>query len=235
LRQAEIENKWAIASARAEGLSVRAVAAEARRSPSRVQQIATSAPPLPELEAALAELRQAGWPAPEDPSGSDDEELDGRDSVAARLVDEVRWILECAGWVEQLAAGGHRPVVNLRPADDEDAYHVGVDLPRAATVLRRIAYDIDELARAREVADLEHAAVAGDRRAERRRRMAEPDLSYADFNRKYRERARSGSIRHRVPVPLTEADIWRAYQQELRERGEPHSDPWTGANPFARR
>jgi hypothetical protein len=213
LRQAEIENKWAIASARAEGLSVRAVAAEARRSPSRVQQIATSAPPLPELEAALAELRQAGWPAPEDPSGSDDEELDGRDSVAARLVDEVRWILECAGWVEQLAAGGHRPVVNLRPADDEDTYHVGVDLPRAATVLRRIAYDIDELAR--EVADLEHAAVAGDRRAERRRRMAEPDLSYADFNRK--------------------ADIWRAYQQELRERGEPHSDPWTGANPFSRR
>jgi hypothetical protein len=64
------------------------------------------AAPLPELEAALAQLRQAGWPAPEDPAGSDDEELDGRDSIAERLVDEVRWVLECAEWVDKLAGGG---------------------------------------------------------------------------------------------------------------------------------
>ncbi|MEU7899967.1 hypothetical protein AB0B45_44930 [Nonomuraea sp. NPDC049152] len=70
-------------------LPVRAVAAEAGRSPSRIQQIATAAAPLPELEAAPAQLRQAGWPAPEGPAGSDDEELDGRDSIAERLVDEV--------------------------------------------------------------------------------------------------------------------------------------------------
>ncbi len=234
LRQAEIEHEWAIASARAEGLPVRAVAAEAGRSPSRVQQIATAAAPLPELEAALAQLRQAGWPAPEDPAGSDDEELDGRGSIAERLVDEVRWVLECAEWIDRLAGDGLPPVVNLRPADDEDAYHVGVDLARVAAVLRRIAYDIDELARARTVADLDEAAVIGERRAERRRRLAEPGLSYAAFNRRYRERARSGALRYRAPVPLTEADIWRAYQIELRERGEPHQDPW-GFNPFERR
>ncbi|MGN9788634.1 hypothetical protein ACTMTF_45045 [Nonomuraea sp. ZG12] len=137
----------------------------------------------------------------------------------------MRWVLECAGWVDRLAGDGFPPVVNLRPANDEDAYHVGVDLARVAAVLRRIAYDIDELARARAVADLDQAAVAGDRRAELRRRLAEPGLSYADFNRTYRERARSGALRYRAPAPLTEADIWRAYQIELRERGEPHHDP----------
>jgi hypothetical protein len=234
LRQAEIEHEWAIASARAEGLAVRAVATEAGRSPSRVQQIATAAAPLPELEAALAQLRQAGWPAPEDPAGSDDEELDGRDSIADRLVDEVRWVLECAGWVDRLAGDGFPPMVNLRPADDEDVCHVGVDLARVVAVLRRIAYDIDELARARAVADLDQAAIVGDRRAERRRRLAEPGLSYAAFNRRYRERARSEALRHRAPTPLTEADIWRAYQIELQERGEPHHDPWE-TNPFERR
>ncbi|MFI6793952.1 hypothetical protein ACIBG4_42120 [Nonomuraea sp. NPDC050383] len=102
MRQAEVEYEWAIASARAESLPVRAVAAEAGRSPSRIQQIATAAAPLPELEAALTQLR---------------------------------------------------------PADDEDAFHVGVDLDRVAAVLRRIACDIDELARARAVADLDEAAI----------------------------------------------------------------------------
>lgn len=234
LRQAEIEHEWAIASARVEGLPVRTVAAEAGRSPSRIQQIATAAAPLPELEAALAQLRQAGWPAPEDPAGSDDEELDGRDGIAERLVDEVRWVLECAEWVDRLAGDGFPPVVNLRPADDEDAYHVGVDLARVAAVLRRIAYDIDELARARAAADLDQAAIIDDRRAERRRRLAEPGLSYAAFNRRYRERARSGARWRSNQVSLTEDDIWRAYQIELRERGEPHQDPW-GFNPFERR
>ncbi|MGP3960937.1 hypothetical protein ACTWPT_33520 [Nonomuraea sp. 3N208] len=94
---AEAEHRWAIASARAAGLPVRAVAAEAGLSPSRIQQIGTAAPPLPGLEEVLAELRLAGWPAPEDPDGSDDDELDGREAIAARLVDEVGWILQCAG------------------------------------------------------------------------------------------------------------------------------------------
>jgi hypothetical protein len=124
-----------------------------------------------------------------DPAGSEDEELDGRDSIAGRLADEVRWVLECAEWVDRLAGDGFPPVVNLRPADDEDAHHIGVDPARLAAVLRRIAHDIDELARARTVADLDQAATTGDRRPERRRRLAEPDLSYAIFNRKYRERA----------------------------------------------
>jgi len=45
-----------------------------------------------------------------------------------------------------------------------------VDLPRVAAILQRIAADVDELARARRVADLGAAAALPDRRAERRRR-----------------------------------------------------------------
>jgi hypothetical protein len=38
------------------------------------------------------ELRAAGWPAPEDPDSGEDAELDGRDSIADRLSDEVSWL-----------------------------------------------------------------------------------------------------------------------------------------------
>jgi hypothetical protein len=37
---------------------------------------------------------------------------------------------------------------------------------------------VDELARARRAGDLDTAAVLPDRRAERRRRLAEPDLEF---------------------------------------------------------
>jgi hypothetical protein len=53
-------------------------------SPARVHQI-TAGADLNELDAALGELRAAGWPAPEDPGGDDDGELDGRD-LAYRMV-----------------------------------------------------------------------------------------------------------------------------------------------------
>ncbi|MEV5012723.1 hypothetical protein AB0K74_44110 [Streptomyces sp. NPDC056159] len=47
------------------------------------------------LEAVLAEVRAAGWPAPEDPDGSDDEELPGRADVVPNVV--VRLIQETDG------------------------------------------------------------------------------------------------------------------------------------------
>ena len=56
----------ALASARAEGVSI--LAAAAGLSSSRVHQIVAAAD-LDELDAQLGELRAAGWPAPEDPDG----------------------------------------------------------------------------------------------------------------------------------------------------------------------
>ncbi len=68
LEQAERERSWALASARAEGVSIRTLAAAAGLSPARVHQI-TAGADLDALDAALGELRAAGWPAPEDPDG----------------------------------------------------------------------------------------------------------------------------------------------------------------------
>lgn len=48
-------------------------------------------------------------------------------------------------------------------------------------MLRRVAFDVEELARARAVEDLHTARIRDEPRAERHRRLAEPDLSYAEF------------------------------------------------------
>lgn len=84
LEQAETERAWALVSARAEGISIRKLATAAGLSPTRVHQLTTGTEPDP-LDTALGKLRAAGWPAPEDPTGSDDEELSGRAHVADRL------------------------------------------------------------------------------------------------------------------------------------------------------
>jgi hypothetical protein len=181
LEQAERERSWALASARAEGVSIRALAAAVRLSSSRVHQVVAAAD-LDELDAALGEVRAAGWPAPEDPDGDDDTELDGRDTIADRLVDEVGWLRQCSGWLTRLHADDYPPAVNLRPGGDHpERALVVTGLPRVAAILDRIAADIDELARARRVDDLAAAAVLPRRRAEPRRRLAEPDLEFRVF------------------------------------------------------
>ena len=131
---------------------------------------------------ALGELRAAGWPAPEDPDSGEDTELGGRDSIADRLCDEVSWLRQCADWLAHLDADSYPPAVNLRPAADwPDRAIVAVDLARVRAVIDRIAADVDELARARRAQDLTTAAVLPDPRAERRRRLAEPDLEFRAF------------------------------------------------------
>ena len=137
---------------------------------------------LDALDTALGELRAAGWPAAEEPGSDEDAELGGRDNIADRLSDEVSWLRQCADWLSHLDADSYPPAVNLRPsADWPDRAVVAVDLARVAAVIDRIAADVDELARARRVQDLTTAAVLPDPRAERRRRLAEPDLEFRAF------------------------------------------------------
>jgi hypothetical protein len=96
--------------------------------------------------------------------------------VADRLGDEASLLLLFAEWLEQPATGG-KPVVNLRPqSDSPDADYVLVDHARVVRILRRIAGDIKELARARRIADLSSADVESDPRLRRRRRLAEPPI-----------------------------------------------------------
>jgi hypothetical protein len=88
------ERVWA----RAEGISIRKLAAATGLSPSRVHQLVAGAD-LDALDAALGELRAAGWPVPEDPACGEDAELGGRDSIADRLSDEVSWLRQCGDWL----------------------------------------------------------------------------------------------------------------------------------------
>ena len=218
LEQAERERAWALASARAEGVSLRTLAATAGLSPARVHQI-TAAADLDELDTALGDLRAAGWPAPENPGGDDDAELDGRDLICDRLVDEVGWLRQCADWLTHLHTSEYPPAVNLRPEGDHPGRAlVVVDLPRVAAILQRIAADVDELARARRVADLGAAAAHPDRRAERRRRVAEPDLDFREFCRRNR-------------LPQSERS-WHLFAVERYQRGETDIPSYKASNPF---
>jgi hypothetical protein len=206
-----------------EKISVRKVAGAAGLSPTRVHQLTKDAD-HDALDAALGQLRAAGWPAPEDPDGSDDEELSGRPSVAERLQDEVEWLRQCAEWLDHLDSKPYPPAANLRPEGDfPDRCAVPIRLPKVAAILRRVAFDVDELARARRVGDLQAAQVGDDPRAERRRRLAEPDLRYAEF-----------CDRTGTPWRSTlQGDLaWTAYQAERRRRGETDEDPFEAYNPF---
>ena len=223
LDQAERERTWALVSARAEGISIRTLATAIGLSPSRVHQFVADAN-LDTLDAALGELRAAGWPAPEHPDSGEDTELDGRDNIADRLSDEVSWLRQCADWLAHLDADSYPPAVNLRPsADWPDRAVVAVDFARVAAVIDRIAADLDELARAQRVQDLNTAAVLPDPRAERRRRLAEPDLEFRAFCTR---RRRSDSS-----TPQLER-AWDAWQAERYQRGQISQRPGYTDSPF---
>ena len=223
LEQAERERVWALVSARAEGVSIRTLATAIGLSPSRVHQLVADAD-LDALDAALGELRAAGWPAPEHPDCGEDTELDGRDNIADRLLDEVSWLRQCADWLAHLDADSYPPAVNLRPsADWPDRAVVAAGLARVRAVIDRIAADVDELARARRVQDLTTAAVLADPRAERRRRLAEPDLEFRAFC------SRKGLPDSSTPQ-LERA--WDACQAERYRRGERSQRAAYTDNPF---
>jgi hypothetical protein len=88
LEQAGRERTWALVSARAEGISIRNPG-HGGRAVALPGAPARSGAGLDALDAALGELRAAGWPAPEDPGSDGDAELDGRDGIADPMSDKV--------------------------------------------------------------------------------------------------------------------------------------------------
>ncbi len=214
---AERERSWPLASARAEGVSIRTLAAAVKLASSRVHQIVAATGP-DELDAQLGELRAAGWPAPDDPGGDDDAELDGRDLICDRLVDEAGWIRQCAGWLTHLHTSEYPPAVSLRPDGDHPGRAVVMaGLPRVAATVQRIAADVDGLARARRVTDLGTAGTLPDRR----RRVAEPDLDFREFCR-----------RSKLPQSERSRDLFAA---ERYRRGETGIPSYEAYNPFRHR
>jgi hypothetical protein len=76
---------------------------------------------------------------------------------------------------------------------------------------------------ARRAQDLTTAAVLPDRRPERRRRLAEPDLKFRAF-----------CTRRRLPASSTPQlePVWDAWQAERYQRGEIDQRPGYTGNPF---
>jgi AcrR family transcriptional regulator len=195
---AELERIWAIVSAHREGLSVRDIARHVGLGPTRVHQLVTS-PQADSVEHAQSVLREVGWPAPEDSRPAAEEQ------VADRLIEEAAALVSCVEWLESLSTQ-ETPVVNLRPEDDyPETDYVAVDQSRVIRVLRRIAHDLEELARARRVADMSSSGNDADPRMRLRRRLAEPPIELS---------RRGTSI-------LQGRKAWENYEHRLQKAGLP--------------
>ena len=145
----------------------------------------------------------------------------GRDLICDRLADEVGWIRRCADWLTRLHTSQYPPAVNLRSdGDHPDKALVVAGLPRVAAILQRIAADVGELARARRAAGLGAAGALPDRRAERRRRVAGPDLGFREF-----------CCRNKLP---RSERSWDLFAGERYRRGETDTPSYEAYNPFRR-
>ena len=195
---AELERIWAIVPAHREGLSVRNIARQVGLGSTRVHQLVTS-PQADSVEHAQSVLREVGWPAPEDSRPAAEEQ------VADRLIEEAAALVSCVEWLESLSTQ-ETPVVNLRPEDDyPETDYVAVDQSRVIRVLRRIAHDLEEPARARRVADMSSSGNDADPRMRLRRRLAEPPIELS---------RRGTSI-------LQGRKAWENYEHRLQKAGLP--------------
>ena len=194
LEAAERERIWAIASAHAQGLSIRKIATATTLSSSRVHQLlhAEEAGQIPEwlnalsvdevpLEAVAVDCNS--------PTVSDWQRL---------LADEVALMHRCIGWLEQLARG-EKVVVNLRAESDPNTLYVSVEQVWVLRVLKRITAELDQLSG--HLSPIEKNAEASDpitAGVEHRRRLAEPEPTLSSLS----QRDQRAILRETMRLPL---------------------------------
>ena len=194
LEAAEQERIWAIASAHAQGLSIRKIATATTLSSSRVHQLLHSeeAGQIPEWLNALGVDEIPVEVAPVDrnsPTVSD---------WQRPLADEVVLMHQCIGWLAQLARG-EKVVVNLRAESDTKTLYVSVDQAWVLRVLKRITADLDNLSGhlspIEKNADTSAPITAG---VEHRRRLAEPEPTMSSLS----QRDQRAILRETLRSPL---------------------------------
>jgi len=167
LADAEIERTWAIVSAHRDGLSIRQIAGATELSSSRVHQI-LKAVEATEIPVWLSQLRSPeGFTQPNQVLESTHPDP----TIRARMAGEVGVLRRCIDWLEQLDRG-QTVTVNLRPDTDSETEFVSFDRLRVVRVLKRIAADLDDLARNRTTS--EGGTETDDARTRHRRELAEP-------------------------------------------------------------
>lgn len=90
-------------------------------------------------------------------------------------------LTECVDWLDQLGDSEdvRQPRINVRPEDDWPATNVVmVDQDRIVRILRRVAADLEELARARTLSDANFSDRETTAVERLRRRYAEPDIPH---------------------------------------------------------
>lgn len=194
LESAERDRIWAIASAHAEGLSIRKIATATTLSSSRVHQLlhAEEADQIPEWLNALSTDEapvEASAAEGNCPTVSDWQRL---------LADEVALMHQCIGWLEQLARG-EKVVVNLRAESDPKTLYVSVEQTWVLRVLKRITAALDQLSG--HLSPMEKTAEASDpitAGVEHRRRLAEPEPTLSSLS----QRDQRAILRETMGLPL---------------------------------
>ena len=194
LEAAERERIWAIASAHAQGLSVRKIATATTLSSSRVHQLlhAEEAGQIPQWLNALSTDE-----VPAEASAVDCHSPTVSD-WQRRLADEVTLMHQCIGWLEQLARG-EKVVVNLRAESDPNTLYVSVEQAWVLRVLKRITADLDQLSG--HLSPIEKNAEASDpitAGVEHRRRLAEPEPTLSSLS----QRDQRAILRETMRLPL---------------------------------
>lgn len=170
LQAAETERMWAIVSASEHGQSVRKIADAVGLSPTRVHQILKEAD-REQIAEQVSELREQGWPEGE----TDGPDNGTADLIGERIADEASALRECVVWLEALDRD-EIVVENLNPERFERRNNVQFTPERVHRILERIAFDLDELAKARRVIDCDDSSLEHPH-VRRRRRMAEEPVN----------------------------------------------------------
>ena len=153
-------------SASEQGQSVGKIAQAVGLSPTGVHQILKEAD-HDAITEQISELREHGWPEA-DSDGPDDGTAD---LIGERIADEASALRDCATWLEAL--NNDKVVIeNLNPARLERRNNVRFTPERVQAIIERIAFDLDELAKARRVIDCDDSSL-GHPHVRRRRRLAE--------------------------------------------------------------
>jgi hypothetical protein len=175
LEAAQTERRWAIVSVHQQGLSLRQIAAATGLGATRIHQLLREAE-TDAIPARLSRLREADWPVPApeglEASGQDAARTVG-ETLAACLGEEAAALRECVDWLARLEREAF-VAVNLRLEDDAEREYVPFDRPRVLRVLRRIADDLDDLARTGPAGEVPADLDAAEPHARHRRRLAEP-------------------------------------------------------------
>lgn len=194
LEAAEQERIWAIASAYAQGLSIRKIATATGLSSSRVHQLLHSKE-AGQIPAWLNSLSKDEVPV--EASAVDCNSPTVSDWQRS-LADEVALMHQCIGWLAQLARG-EKVVVNLRAESDPKTLYVGVEQAWVLRVLKRITADLDNLSGhlnpVEQNADASDPIIAG---VEHRRRFAEPEPTLSSLS----QRDQRAILRETMRLPL---------------------------------